>query len=241
MIRFPRPEVSLANLAFLGGLVSQRIMDLITEFINLVMHVDKYLTQLIQNYGVWTYPILFLIVFCETGLVITPFLPGDSLLFAAGTIAAVGSLDVFGLIIILCAAAIIGDTVNYWIGQRVEPKIFSQENAPFLNKKYLEKTHLFYEKHGGRTIVIARFMPIIRTFAPFVAGIARMNYPRFLLYNILGGLVWVNTFVFLGYFFGNLPLVKENFTLVILGIIFISLLPGIVGYLRERFIKTATQ
>lgn len=214
-------------------------MEIIADFLKFIMHLDKNLTQLIQNYGAWTYPILFLIIFCETGLVVTPFLPGDSLLFAAGAIAAVGSLDVFSLIVLLCAAAIIGDTVNYWIGHKVGAKIFSRENVWFLNKKHLEKTQHFYEKHGGKTIFLARFMPIIRTFAPFVAGIARMSYGRFLLYNIVGGLIWVNLFVLGGFFFGNLPLVKENFTLVILGIIFISVLPGLTAYLRERFIKAA--
>lgn len=212
-------------------------MELLEKFFDFIMHIDKNLTEIIRLYGLWTYPLLFLIIFCETGLVITPFLPGDSLLFAAGTIAAIGSLNITWLIAILSTAAIIGDSVNYWIGNKVGPKVFSQENMRFLNKEHLEKTHRFYEKHGGKTIVIARFMPIIRTFAPFVAGIAKMTYSRFLFYNIFGGLLWVNIFVLGGYFFGNLPAVRENFTLVILGIIFISVLPGSVEFLRQRLLK----
>lgn len=215
-------------------------MELLEKLFNFIMHIDKNLTEIIKLYGFWTYPILFLIVFCETGLVVTPFLPGDSLLFAAGAIAAIGSLNVFWLIAILSAAAIVGDSVNYWIGNKVGPRVFSQENVRFLNKEHLERTHRFYEKHGGKTIVIARFMPIIRTFAPFVAGIGKMTYSRFLLYNILGGLLWVNIFVLGGYFFGNIPQVKENFTLVILGIIFVSVLPGLIEFLRQQLAKPAS-
>jgi membrane-associated protein len=189
--------------------------------------------NIIQNYGTWAYSILFLVIFAETGLVITPFLPGDSLLFVAGTFAGLGSLKVFWLFILLSIAAILGDTINYWLGHFIGPKIFNRENVRFLNKKYLEQAHRFYEKHGGKTIIIARFIPIIRTFAPFVAGIGKMTYPRFLTYNIIGGIFWIAIFVFGGYFFGNIPLVKQNFTLVILAIIFISILPGLLHLFRR--------
>jgi membrane-associated protein len=210
-------------------------MELIKYLIDLFLHLDTHLGEIIQSYGVWTYTILFLIVFCETGLVVTPFLPGDSLLFAAGAFAARGDLNVLLLFIILCAAAIIGDTVNYWIGHYIGPKIFHKENVRFLNKKHLERTHQFYEKYGGKTIIIARFIPIIRTFAPFVAGIGSMSYWRFIAYNVVGGVLWVAVCVFGGYFFGNLEIVKRNFSLVILAIIFISVLPIIIEFARHRF------
>jgi len=210
-------------------------MELIKSFIDLFMHLDKYLNVIIQNYGVWTYLLLFLIIFCETGLVVTPLLPGDSLLFAAGTFAALGSLEVGWLFVLLSVAAIAGDTVNYWIGHYVGPKVFHKENVRFLKKEYLDRTHDFYEKHGGKTIIIARFIPIIRTFAPFVAGIGRMTYGHFISYNVLGGLAWIAIFVFGGYYFGNLPFVKRNFTLVILAIIFISVLPGVIEFLNQRY------
>lgn len=210
-------------------------MELIKDFIDLFMHLDKHLSVVIQNYGVLTYLILFLIIFCETGLVVTPLLPGDSLLFAAGTFAASGSLNVGWLFILLTIAAVAGDTVNYWIGYFIGPKIFHKENVRFLNKEYLDRTHQFYEKYGAKTIIIARFVPIIRTFAPFVAGIGSMNYGRFISYNIIGGVAWIAICVFAGYLFGNLPIVKENFTLVILAIIFISILPGIIEFLRQRY------
>ena len=210
-------------------------MELIKNFIDLFIHLDKHLNVIIQNYGVWTYLLLFLIIFCETGLVVTPLLPGDSLLFAAGTFAALGSLEVGWLFVLLSVAAIAGDTVNYWIGHYVGPKVFSKEGVRFLNKEYLERTHDFYEKHGGKTIIIARFMPIIRTFAPFVAGIGRMTYGHFISYNVLGGLAWIAIFVFGGYYFGNLPFVKRNFTLVILAIIFISVLPGVIEFFNQRY------
>jgi membrane-associated protein len=190
---------------------------------------------IIQNYGVWTYLLLFLIIFCETGLVVTPLLPGDSLLFAAGTFAALGSLKVEWLYILLSVAAIAGDTVNYWIGHYVGPKVFSKEDVRFLNKKYLDRTHEFYEKHGGKTIILARFIPIIRTFAPFVAGVGRMTYGHFISYNVFGGLAWIAIFLFGGYFFGNIPVVKRNFTLVILAIIFISVLPAVIEFLNQRY------
>lgn len=209
-------------------------MVLITEFIKIFIHLDKYLTTIIQNYGIWTNLILFIIVFCETGLVVTPFLPGDSLLFAAGTVAASGSLEVRWLLILLTTAAVVGDTVNYSMGHFVGPKIFYKENVRFLNKKHLERAHEFYEKYGGKAIILARFIPIIRTFVPFVAGIGRMSYLRFLSFNVIGGITWVVLFVCAGYFFGNIPIVKQNFTLVIYIIILISILPGIIEFLRSR-------
>lgn len=209
-------------------------MALITEFIKIFIHLDKYLGTVIQNYGIWTNLILFIIVFCETGLVVTPFLPGDSLLFAAGTVAASGSLEVRWLLILLTTAAVVGDTVNYSIGHFVGTRIFHKENVRFLNKKQLERAHEFYEKYGGKAIILARFIPIIRTFVPFVAGIGRMSYLRFLSYNVIGGIAWVILFVCAGYFFGNIPIVKQNFTLVIYIIIFISILPGIIEFLRSH-------
>ena len=188
----------------------------------------------IQSYGIWTYLILFGIVFAETGFVIIPFLPGDSLLFVAGAFAASGSLSLQVVVMILSAAAILGDTLNYQIGHYVGPSVFKKNNSRFLNKNHLKQTEEFYQKHGGMTIIIARFIPVIRTFAPFVAGIGAMSYWRFLAYNVVGGLVWVLTVVFAGYFFGNLPIVKDNFTLVIFAIVFISILPGIIGFLRRK-------
>ena len=210
-------------------------MELVTTFIDLFMHLDKHLGGIIQQYGVWTYLLLFLVIFCETGLVVTPLLPGDSLLFAAGTFAALGSLKVEWLYILLSVAAIGGDTVNYWIGHYVGPKVFAKEDVRFLNKEYLDRTHRFYEKHGGKTIVLARFIPIIRTFAPFVAGIGRMTYGHFITYNVFGGLAWIAIFLFGGYYFGNIPVVRNNFTLVILAIIFISVLPAVIEFLNQRY------
>lgn len=210
-------------------------MELIKYLIDFVLHLDVHLKEIISDYGVWTYLILFIIVFCETGLVVTPFLPGDSLLFAAGAFAALGSLNVALLFIILCIAAIVGDTVNYWIGRYIGPKVFHKENVRFLNKKHLERTHEFYEKYGGKTIIIARFIPIIRTFAPFVAGVGSMSYWRFIAYNIAGGVLWVAICVLGGYFFGNLEIVKRNFSLVIIAIIFVSVLPIIFEFVRHRF------
>ncbi len=210
-------------------------MELIANFIDIFMHLDKHLSLVIQNYGTLTYVILFLIIFCETGLVVTPFLPGDSLLFAAGTFAAIGALDVSVVFVLLTIAAVAGDTVNYWIGNFVGPKVFHKDDVRFLNKKHLERTHRFYEKYGGKTIIIARFVPIIRTFAPFVAGIGSMAYGRFLSYNIIGGILWIAVCVFAGYFFGNIPIVKQNFGIVILAIIFISIMPGVIEFLRHRY------
>ena len=210
-------------------------MEFIKEVIDFVLHIDVHLNELIVTYGMWTYAILFLIIFSETGFVVTPFLPGDSLLFAAGALAATTSLNPLGLFVSLSAAAILGNVVNYWIGYHVGPGILQKKNVRFLNKEYLERTHKFFEKHGGKTIVIARFVPIIRTFAPFVAGIGYMTYGRFMLYNVVAGIAWVGIFVFGGYYFGNIPTVKNNFTLVIVAIIVISTLPAIVEFLRLRF------
>lgn len=209
-------------------------MEFIGKLIDVFLHLDQHLNEVIGQYGIWTYLILFLIIFCETGLVITPILPGDSLLFAAGTFAALGSLNVFWVFVLLTIAAIAGDTLNYWIGHWIGPKIFHRENVRFLNKKHLERTHGFYEKYGGKTIIIARFIPIVRTFAPFVAGIGRMSYWKFIAYNVIGGIAWVGICVFAGYFFGNLEIVKNNFSLVIIAILVISVLPMLVEYVRHR-------
>ena len=209
-------------------------MEWITSLLDLFLHLDQHLNVIIREYGLWTYLLLFLIIFCETGLVVTPILPGDSLLFAAGAFAALGALDPLWLLALLAIAAVAGDTVNYWIGKWVGPRVFQQEKIRFLKKEYLIRTHEFYERHGGKTIIIARFIPIIRTFAPFVAGIGEMTYIRFISYNIIGGIAWIALFILGGYFFGNLPLVKKNFTLVIMAIILISVMPGIIEFLRQR-------
>ena len=213
-------------------------MEVVKTFVSFFMHIDVHLSAVIAAYGVWTYLILFLIIFLETGLVVTPLLPGDSLLFAAGAFAAKGALDVAWLFLLLSLAAVLGDTANYWIGCILGPKVFRQERVRFLNKEYLDRTHQFYEKYGGKTIIIARFVPIIRTFAPFVAGIGSMTYWRFIAYNVVGGVAWIAICLFAGYFFGNLAVVKKNFTLVIFAIIFISILPGIIEFLRQR-VKTS--
>ena len=209
-------------------------MELIADFIDVLMHLDRHLQAIFHAYGVWTYGILFLIIFCETGLVVTPILPGDSLLFAAGAIAAGGSLDVAWLFGILSVAAVAGDTVNYQIGLYLGPKALYKENARVLKKEYLDRTHRFYDRYGGKTIVIARFVPIVRTFAPFLAGVGKMSYWRFAQYNVVGGLVWIATFVFGGYYFGSIPIVKQNFTLVILAIIVISVIPAAMEFLRRH-------
>jgi membrane-associated protein len=213
-------------------------MDLLRSVIDLFLHLDQHLSRVIADYGVWTHLILFLIVFAETGLVVTPFLPGDSLLFAAGTFAAMGSLDLWLVVVLLIAAAILGDTVNYWVGAWVGPKAFSG-NIRFLRKDYLDRTHAFYEKHGGKTVILARFVPIIRTFAPFVAGVGAMSYPKFITYNVVGAVLWVGLFVPAGYFFGNIPAVRKNFTLVILAIIALSVLPIAVEAIRARRTRPA--
>jgi len=211
-----------------------RSVDIIKTFLDFLLHLDKHLDLIIRSYGTLTYLILFLIIFCETGLVVTPILPGDSLLFAAGTFAALGSLDITSLIVALCVAAVAGDSVNYWIGHLLGAKVFTRESSRLLNRDYLDRTHQFYEKYGGKTIIIARFVPIIRTFAPFVAGIGSMTYMHFIIYNIAGGVLWILMFVLGGYFFGNIPLVKGNFTIVIGAIIIISIMPGVIEYLRQR-------
>ncbi len=209
-------------------------MELIANFIDFFIHLDRHLNIIIQNYGTLTYIILFLIIFCETGLVVTPILPGDSLLFVTGAFAAQGSLNAMLVWTLLSIAAVAGNIVNYQIGYLVGPKVFQKEDSRFFKKEYLERTHKFYEKHGGKTIVIARFLPIIRTFAPFVAGIGRMNYKRFSIYNIVGSVAWITTFVLGGYYFGNIPVVKQHLTLVILAIIIISVMPGVIEFLRHR-------
>jgi membrane-associated protein len=200
--------------------------------------LDKYLPVIIKSFGVWAYVIVFLVIFCETGLVVTPILPGDSLLFALGSFAALGALNIEILLISLCIAAVAGDTVNYFIGHFIGPKVFHFSDGRFFKKEYLVKTHQFYEKHGGKTIIIARFMPIIRTFAPFVAGIGAMSYSKFILYNIIGGVAWICMFLLSGYFFGNIPAVKNNFAIVVMAIVVISVLPGFFEYWRQRRIAS---
>jgi membrane-associated protein len=208
--------------------------ELLTWALDVILHLDKHLDVVIRTYGLWTHLLLFLIIFCETGLVVTPILPGDSLLFAAGTFAALGSLNLTWVIVSLTVAAVAGDTVNYWIGNLVGPKVFSRKTSRFFKREYLERTHQFYEKYGGKTIIIARFVPIIRTFAPFVAGIGSMTYIRFIAYNIVGGVGWIMILVLAGYFFGNVPVVRRNFSLVILAIIILSILPGVIEFVRQR-------
>ncbi len=209
-------------------------MDLIPYLLDILLHLDRHLGDIIRDFGVWTYLILFVIVFCETGLVVTPILPGDSLLFAVGTFAALGALDLAVSLIMLSVAAVAGDSINYAIGYRVGPSVFRGERSRWLNREYLDRTHRFYERHGPKTIVIARFVPIVRTFAPFVAGIGRMTYSRFLTYNVAGGIAWIAILVLGGYFFGSIPVVKRNFTVVILAIIVISVLPVLIEILRQR-------
>jgi membrane-associated protein len=203
-----------------------------TDILSVFLHLDVHLQAIITAYGVWTYVILFAVIFLETGIIVTPFLPGDSLLFAAGAFAATGALDVGWLFALLFVAAVLGDTLNYRIGYGIGPRAF-QGRSRFFKKEHLDRTHQFYERHGGKTIVLARFMPIIRTFAPFVAGIGRMTYSRFVFYNVFGGLAWTALFIFGGYFFGNLPIVEENFTLVVLAIIILSVLPPVIEFLRS--------
>lgn len=200
-------------------------MDLVRQFVDLFLHLDSHLAEIIAAYGIWTYAILFLIIFCETGLVVTPFLPGDSLLFAAGAFAALGSLNLPVLIALLIVAAILGDAVNYFIGHKIGARLLANPDSRIFKKAYIDKTHGFYERYGGKTIVIARFVPIVRTFAPFLAGVGEMTYTKFATYNVVGAILWVGICAVAGYLFGNLPIVQENFSLVILAIIAISLLP----------------
>jgi membrane-associated protein len=207
---------------------------LLTDLLNFLFHLDEGITFIIQQFGLWTYVILFLAIFIETGLVVFPFLPGDSLLFISGTFASKGSFIVEALFGLLVIAAVAGDTVNYWIGHYVGPKVFNKEDSRFFKREYLERARIFYEKYGAKTIILARFVPIVRTFAPFVAGIGKMSYRRFLTYNIVGGIAWVAIFIFGGYFFGNLQVVKDNLTLLIYLIILISFLPAIIELLRHK-------
>ena len=209
-------------------------MELLGALLDVLLHLDRHLSEVIQHYGVWTYLILFLIVFCETGLVVTPFLPGDSLLFAVGAFAAIGALDLWLVMLMLAAAAILGDSVNYAVGARLGPRVFRGEGGRFLNRRHLERTHQFYERHGSKTIVIARFVPIVRTFAPFVAGIGRMSYGRFLFCNVAGALLWIASLVMGGYLFGNIPVVRRNFSLVVFAIIGLSILPALIELGRQR-------
>jgi membrane-associated protein len=216
-------------------------MEFITYLIDFIIHIDKHLYEIVTEYQFWTYLILFIIVFCETGLVVTPFLPGDSLLFAAGAIAAMDGnpLNLLLLILVLCIAAILGDSVNYEIGKFLGHKVYERDYK-FVKKEHLLKTHAFYEKHGGKTIIIARFMPIIRTFAPFVAGVGEMSFKRFLSFNVIGGILWVIAFTTAGFFFGNIPVVKRNFTLVVFSIIIISFLPMVYAFVQTKFSKGKT-
>ena len=209
-------------------------MELITGFIDVVLHLDRHLQWLVANYGVWIYAILFAIIFCETGLVVTPFLPGDSLLFVAGAVAAGGGMDVHALFAVLVLASFSGDNTNYWTGRYVGPRIFSRKSSRLLNPAHLERTKAFYERYGGKTVLIARFVPIVRTFAPFVAGMGRMAYARFVAFAFGGAVLWIGSLTYAGYFFGNLPVVKNNLTLVIVGIVLLSISPGVIEYVRAR-------
>lgn len=209
-------------------------MDLFSGLFDLILHLDQHLRELAQAYGAWVYAVLFLIVFLETGVVVTPFLPGDSLLFVAGTIAAAGELNVHGLVLLLIAAAIAGDSLNYSIGRYLGPRVFRFDDSRFFKRAYVDRTHAFFERHGGKAIIIARFVPIIRTYAPFVAGIGAMRYRRFLMFNVTGAVLWVALLTYAGFFFGNLPLVRNNLTGVILGIIVLSVMPAIIEFWRAR-------
>lgn len=208
-------------------------MELLKQFIDLILHLDKHLVDLVNQYQSWTYAILFLIIFAETGLVVTPFLPGDSLLFAVGALASKGELNVSLVVVLLILAAVIGDSVNYWVGRSLGPRVFSSESSRWFNRRHLDRTHAFYEKYGGKTLIFARFMPIVRTFAPFVAGIGKMTYPKFLAYSVSGGILWISLLTYAGYFFGEIPIVKRNFSLVIVAVIAISLLPAVVEFLKS--------
>jgi membrane-associated protein len=210
------------------------MIDLAKKLIDFILHIDVHLLEITREYGGWTYAVLFLIIFAETGLVVTPFLPGDSLLFAAGALCARADsgLNVHTLALLLFVAAVIGDTLNYWIGSKLGPAVFKREDSLFFKKKNLERAHAFFEKYGGRAIILARFMPIVRTFVPFVAGVGRMNYRQFLTYNIVGGFIWIYSLTYAGYAFGNHPLVQKNFKLVIVGIIVLSVLPIVYEFIQ---------
>ena len=209
-------------------------MEFFSFIIDFILHIDQHLTELAAQYGVWIYGILFLIIFCETGLVVMPLLPGDSLLFAAGSIAAIGKMNIHLMVVLLIIAAILGDAVNFMIGKFFGEKLFANPNSKIFKQSHLQKTQQFYAKHGGKTIILARFIPIVRTFAPFVAGMGHMTYHHFLAYNVIGGVLWVTIFSYLGYFFGNLPIVKDNLSLVLIAIIVLSVLPGIVEIIRHK-------
>lgn len=209
-------------------------MEILSQFFWMLGHVKETLEMIVTNYGAWAYLVLFLIIFCETGLVVTPFLPGDSLLFIVGAFCGAGSLDPLLTTGLLMSAAVLGDNTNYWIGRTAGPAVFNREDSKLLNKKHLEKTHAFYEKHGGKTLVIARFMPIVRTFAPFVAGIGKMTYTKFLAYSVGGGILWIGGLIGLGYLVGNLPFVEKNFNKVIYLIIIVSIMPGIIEFVKAR-------
>ena len=209
-------------------------MEFFSFIIDFILHIDQHLTELAAQYGVWIYGILFLIIFCETGLVVMPLLPGDSLLFAAGSIAAIGKMNIHLMVVLLIIAAILGDAVNFVIGKYFGEKLFSNPNSKIFKQSHLQKTQQFYAKHGGKTIILARFIPIVRTFAPFVAGMGHMSYHHFLAYNVIGGVLWVTIFSYLGYFFGNLPIVKDNLSLVLIAIIVLSILPGIIEIIRHK-------
>jgi len=216
-------------------------MEWVQYLIDFLLHVDKHLAELISNYGTWVYAILFLIIFCETGLVVTPFLPGDSLLFVAGALSAISSneLNIGLLVAIIAVAAILGDSVNFEIGKFFGEKLFSNPDSKIFKQSYLEKTHRFYEKHGGKTIILARFVPIIRTFAPFVAGMGKMSYKYFISYNVIGGVLWVSIFLFLGYFVGNIPWIQKNLSVLVIVIIFVSILPAVFEVVKEKMkVKT---
>jgi len=209
-------------------------MDFLLFLVDFIVHIDRHLAELAASYGPWLFLILFLIIFAETGLVVTPILPGDSLLFVTGAIAATGAFDIHLMVLTLIVAAILGDSVNYQIGKAIGLKVFDRPNSRIFKREYLDKTHAFYERHGGKTVIIARFAPIVRTFAPFVAGVGAMTYTRFFAYNVIGGILWVASFGYAGYFFGNLPVVKQNLSLLIVAIVVLSILPGVIGYLRQR-------
>jgi membrane-associated protein len=209
-------------------------METVAALWDLAVHLDRHLAAFVVQHGTWVYALLFAIVFCETGLVVTPFLPGDSLLFVTGALAAAGGMDIAAVISVLVSAALCGDNVNYWIGRWVGPRVFHYRESRWFNPKHLERAHAFYEKHGGKTIILARFIPIVRTYVPFVAGVGRMPYLRFLAFSVVGALTWVISLCLLGYFFGNLAVVKENLTIVILGIVLLSISPGIVAWFRHR-------
>jgi membrane-associated protein len=209
-------------------------MSIIGTLLNVILHLDKYLNLILQNYGMWTYSIIFLIIFCETGLVITPFLPGDSIIFATGALASIGSLSIINLFIIFFISAIAGDALNYYIGKKIGDKILEKEDVKYINKEYLKKAHVFYARHGSMTIVLGRFIPVIRTFVPFIAGIGKMGYSKFIIYNMLGGFLWVTLFLGGGYFFGGLPFVKQHFSYVVIAIVIISIIPAIVMLIKEK-------